>query len=314
MRLDQLRRSLLARTLNLLRTRDADLKVSRIVDRLAYELASVAPDDPDLVPEFVGYLSAKHRFVEAVQVSRAFVEHDGDRHLLPDIAAPEGWAPTSDALVASKPRSSWTSRSFADAGAYRAEVAAVGDTLDLALDGVGQAVVLTSADEAARTCVAEEIINEAEDRGALICDIVASDVPFLHSCAFALERLCRSITMPAGTQRLEQAVRDVYSICDRLRPSPSLRETGGLAGRLLRVVSEIAQFANLVISIDGGERLDAEGTGFLSQLLLVAKWHRLFVILRASRAACRGSSVEPLLDSIAGSVQFLEVDELGQSA
>jgi DNA-binding SARP family transcriptional activator len=314
-RLESLRRDLLLHALERMQSEPVNIKIARQIDRLAYDFIESDPSDMEVTPEFVRYLVARNRCTEANEICRLFLQHDGDVELLPQVRSMEV-APASAPLLSADPRVSWTPRSDVNLDECSLEVAALGDALDLSFDGVGQVVVLSSRDQRMRTGIAEYIVCEAEDRGALICDITHDDAPFIASCAFAMERLCTAIHFDkAQLGAVDAEFTSLLEHCAHLRAGDASGKVGNdLPYRLTAAIRAIAKYATLVISIDQAELLDPHGADFLAQLLLLARWYPIFVLVRMDLDPRSSTAAAHLMDAIRGSVRFITIDSDADSA
>jgi DNA-binding SARP family transcriptional activator len=287
---------------------------ARSLERSTYKFALEEPGDPDIIPAFIAILAAANRRVEAIELRRRFVEEDGDDSQLPAIRATDRQqrATRAPRVVAG---ASWVHRAECTADENSRDVAALGDALDLAMDGVGQCIVVHSDDEILRTAVVEEILVEAEDREALVCDIVVRN-DLSATLLNAFERMRASLTFSADE------FPDIVKHFERLAKlnSEYLDATSGhdvtraIAFEFSSMLRSLAKCINLVVSVDNAERLDLLGAGFLSQLLLLSRWSGMFLVLRVSLGEALHTPVGDLVESLRGAVPFLAIEERKVSA
>jgi DNA-binding SARP family transcriptional activator len=313
-RLESLRRDMLLRAIQQMQAEQVNLKTARLIDRLAYDFILSDPSDMEVVPEFIQYLVARNRCTEANEIRRFFLEQDGDEAVLPPIRSIEVASAHAPLLVAD-PRTSWTPRADRNTDDCSLEVAALGDVLDLSLEGFGQVVVLSCRDQQLRTGIAEQIVCEAEERGALVCDIAGDNLPFIISCAFAMERLCTAIRFDKGQMpTVDAEFTNLLELCAQIRARRMAgAEEHDLPYRLTATIRAIAKYATLVISIDQAELLDPCGADFLAQLFLLARWYPIFVLMRMDLDPRTRTAAAHLVDAIRGSVRFITIDSENES-
>jgi DNA-binding SARP family transcriptional activator len=305
--LESLKRRIMLRLLRAWGRGELSFAQSRTVERVAYKFALEQPGDPEITPALIDVLVMNKRCVEAVDLRRRFVAEDGDVSQLPVIRSAE-WITQPSKPLRVLPHVSWKARAeFAISDGSR-EVAALGDALDLCFDGVGQCLVIHGEQESVRTSIVEEILEEADDRGALVCDILIEG-DLISTLLMSFDRLCASVDFDA------ERYPEIAAHIDRLRDLQSQYELGSsdfnlksaIVFEFSAVLRALARNVNVVVSVDNVDVLDELGAGFLSQLMLLARWSGMFVVLRVDLTRSLHTPVGEVLDSLRGTVPFLAI-------